>query len=142
MKSPEPGIPASGIAHSSKERAQNPVIREASLQELTAGNSAFAVDLYHALRAGDDNLFFSPYSISLALAMAYAGAHGKTASEMTNTLHFKIPDDSIHSGFNALESPYFIGYSRLFCQGSVILPRWVQPSLKENSRSNQCENES
>ncbi len=43
------------------------------------GNSQFAVDLYQHLAAGEDgNLFFSPYSISAAFAIAYIGARGPT----------------------------------------------------------------
>jgi serine protease inhibitor len=40
------------------------------------GDNTFAVDLYRQLRGRDGNLFFSPESISTALAMAYAGAPG------------------------------------------------------------------
>ncbi len=41
---------------------------------LVEGNTAFALDLYHQLALSDDNVFYSPYSVSQALAMAYAGA--------------------------------------------------------------------
>ena len=43
------------------------------------GNNIFAVALYGRLRHQSGNLFFSPESISTALAMAYAGARGGTA---------------------------------------------------------------
>ena len=95
--------PVSRVAHSEKIREQNPDIDETVLKELTAGNSAFAIDLYQALREGGDNLFFSPYSISLALAMTYGGARGETVQEMAETLHFSIPDETVHKGFNALD---------------------------------------
>ena len=45
---------------------------------LVRDNSAFAFELYQRLSMADGNLFFSPYSISTALAMAYAGARGYT----------------------------------------------------------------
>ena len=51
------------------------------LEQLAAGNRTFAMDLYHQLETMDGNLFYSPYSISSALAMTYAGAEGKTAEE-------------------------------------------------------------
>lgn len=71
---------------------------------LIAGNNAFAVDLYHQLsEAADGNLFFSPYSISAALAMTYAGAAGNTAAEMADTLHFDLPQERLHAAFNALD---------------------------------------
>src|ERR1035438_258090 len=69
---------------------------------LAQGNSAFAVDLYNQLRKQDGNLFFSPASISTALAMAYAGARGTTAGEMAKTLHFTLPADKLHPAMGAL----------------------------------------
>ena len=53
------------------------------------GNNQFAIELYKQLTQGkNSNFFISPYSISSALAMTYAGAKGKTAEEMANVLHF------------------------------------------------------
>ena len=54
---------------------------------LAEGGNQFAFDLYGWL-AGDGNLFFSPYSISTALAMTPAGARGNTEHEMATVLHF------------------------------------------------------
>ncbi|HSR32452.1 MAG TPA: serpin family protein, partial [Anaerolineae bacterium] len=51
----------------------------------------------------DGNLFYSPYSVSLALAMAYAGASGETDRQMADTLHFSLPQERLHPAFNALE---------------------------------------
>ena len=44
---------------------------------LVTASNAFALDLYGQLRGGDGNLFFSPYSISTALAMTSAGRAGR-----------------------------------------------------------------
>src|SRR5262245_54459026 len=54
------------------------------------GNDMLAFDLYAKLREKDGNLFFSPESISVALAMTYGGARGETATEMAKTLHFTL----------------------------------------------------
>lgn len=84
------------------------VAREVSageLADLVSGNTAFALDLYHALAEGsEENLFFSPYSISLALAMTYAGARGETAAQMAQALHFTLPQERLHSAFQVLSS--------------------------------------
>jgi serpin B len=68
------------------------------------GNNAFAVKLYSQLRTQSGNLFFSPESISTALAMTYAGARGDTASEMAKTLHFTLPPERLHPAMGALLS--------------------------------------
>jgi serpin B len=63
----------------------------------------FALDLYGRLRAGQsDNLFFSPGSLSTALAMTYAGARGETASQMAKVLHFTLPQEKLHPAFGDL----------------------------------------
>ena len=76
---------------------------DADLADLVNGNSAFAFDLYRALCVEDGNLFYSPYSISLALAMTYAGARGETERQMADTLHFLLPQDRLHPAFNDLD---------------------------------------
>jgi len=68
------------------------------------GNIAFAVELYNQLRNESGNLFFSPESISTAMAMAYAGARGDTASEMADTLHFTLPPERLHPAMGELLS--------------------------------------
>ena len=77
----------------------------ADVAELVAGNSAFAADLYQRLRQeGEGNLFYSPFSISLALAMTYAGARGETERQMADTLHYTLPQEQLHAVFNALDT--------------------------------------
>ena len=60
-------------------------LQEADLQALVSGNNEFALDLFQAIREEEGNLFVSPYSISLALAMAYAGARNETARHSGKT---------------------------------------------------------
>ncbi len=76
----------------------------ADLAAVVDGNNAFAVALYGQLRSQSGNLIFSPESISTALAMAYAGARGNTASEMAKTLHFTLSPDRLHPAMGALLS--------------------------------------
>lgn len=91
------------IAQSNKPRETNPSLSESDLQTLVSGNNAFALDVYQALRSGDENLILSPYSISLALAMTYAGARGETESQMEDVLHFTQGQTATHASFNALD---------------------------------------
>ncbi len=73
------------------------------MENLVAGNNAFALDMYRSLNTDDGNLIFSPFSISLALAMTYAGARGETESQMAQTLHFDLSQAQLHPAFNALD---------------------------------------
>src|SRR5262249_52987667 len=70
----------------------------AAMRQVSAGSNAFALDLYARLRGQDGNLFFSPYSLSSALAMTYAGARGDTAAEMARVLHLPAAPPALHAG--------------------------------------------
>ncbi len=95
--------PAAGeILRSERQRLTSPDVNETELTTLVSGNSALAFDLYQAFRE-EDNLFYSPYSISLALVMTYAGAHGETAQQMADTLHFVLSPGYLHPAFNSLD---------------------------------------
>ncbi|MGA2230769.1 MAG: serpin family protein [Tepidisphaeraceae bacterium] len=72
------------------------------IESIAKGSNAFATDLYSRLAHEPGNLFFSPYSISSALAMTYAGARGQTAAQMAQVLHFSVPDDRLHAAFGAV----------------------------------------
>ena len=75
-----------------------------AIQEVVADNTAFATDLYAKLKSRNGNLFFSPYSISTALAMTYAGARGDTAQQMAKALHFTMPQERLHPAFADLQT--------------------------------------
>ena len=64
------------------------------IQEVVNANNQFAFDLYSELaKTEKENIFYSPYSISAALAMTYEGAKGKTAEEIKEVFHF--PETSV-----------------------------------------------
>lgn len=97
------GQPASASeVKSDKPRDTSPNVSTADETTLVNGNSEFAWDLYQVVKAEDGNLFYSPYSISLALAMTYAGAKGDTAKQMADTLHYDLSQTALHPAFNSL----------------------------------------
>ena len=71
-------------------------------EALIDGNNAFATNLYCELKKKEGNIFFSPYSVSSALGMTYAGARQNTAAEMKETLHFELDQARLHSSFKRL----------------------------------------
>jgi len=94
---------AASVLQSDKPRVTSPSVAEGDLDKLVSDNSAFAFDLYQQLRTRDGNLFYSPHSISVALAMTYAGASGETEEQMADALHFGLPQDRLHPAFNSLD---------------------------------------
>jgi serpin B len=80
------------------------VSEEGDLEELVGGNTGFALEMYGRL-AGEEtegNVFFSPYSISSALGMTWAGARGETAGQMARALGFSLPPERLHAAFAGL----------------------------------------
>lgn len=100
------GIPAYSDAFIFSDIGRNtsPQATESDISELVTGNTAFACDMYDWLIQGNDNLVFSPYSISMALAMTYAGASGQTKTDMAATLNFRQDDETLHDTFNAVDT--------------------------------------
>jgi serpin B len=91
------------LVSSEKPRDTSPQVTETDIKQLVTGNNRFALDLYQSVRHEDGNLFYSPYSISVALAMTYAGARGNTAQEIADALHFTLPGERLHPAFNQLD---------------------------------------
>ena len=65
-----------------------------SLEATVDASNLFAFELYERYSTGDDNVFYSPYSISTALSMTYEGARGLTAEEMQKVFHWS-PDPAV-----------------------------------------------
>jgi len=101
--SPTPAPISVNILQSEKPRITSPEVNESDFTMLVEENSAFAFDLYQLLRQDTNNVFFSPYSISQALAMTYSSARGETEKQMSDTLHFVLSQDRLHPAFNGLD---------------------------------------
>jgi serpin B len=70
-----------------------------SISDIVNGNNQFALDMFSKLGSQQDNVFFSPWSIYSALAMAREGAKGKTALEMQQVSHFPENDSQRRQSF-------------------------------------------
>ncbi len=72
-------------------------------KKVVQANNQFALELYSRLisdpgQAGE-NIFFSPWSISSALAITYEGARGMTAEEIQSVFHFPTDTATRQTGF-------------------------------------------
>ena len=93
--------PAEGVGSNISHNA-GPVDQD--VLQLASNSSNFAFDLYRTVSDEQEgNLFFSPYSISQVMAMAYAGARGETERQIADTLRYSLPQDRLHPAFNALD---------------------------------------
>ena len=83
-------------------------VDEKALAELVRETNGFTFDIYRQLLAEspDGNLFASPVSISVALAMAYAGARDETRQQMRDVMRYTLEDDDLHAAFGALRSEF------------------------------------
>lgn len=96
-------IPDSQMVRADVPRVTSPEVSQEQLQELVRGNNVFAFDLYRRVTEGsNDNLIYSPYSISLAFSMVYAGAAGETQAQMMEALNY-LSQEAQHPAFNALD---------------------------------------
>jgi serine protease inhibitor len=89
-------------------------------------NNVFAMDLYAGLKTTPGNLFFSPYSISTCLAMAYAGARGETEKQMAQVLHFSTNQQEVHAAFAKLQKQLNQTQSTNGIELSVANALWAQ----------------
>lgn len=104
----EPGLstqgqtPAPSLSETPSSSTTIPAIPSLETNVVDA-NKRFALDLYSRLADDpahhNDNLFFSPFSISSALAITSEGARGTTAEEIRSVFHFPANQSAMRSGF-------------------------------------------
>jgi serpin B len=96
---------------------------------LIEGNTQFALDLYAQLcKNNNDNVFFSPLSLSTMLAMTYGGARGDTAKEMQNVLHFDLEPSQLHPAMAALLGGLQPSKEKAAYQLNIANALWVEQS--------------
>ena len=100
--------------------------QKTDIEIVVQGNNAFALELYAKLRDGKGNLFFSPYSISTALAMTYAGARGQTEKQMAEVLQFSLPAEKLHTTFGAVLKDLNVRGEKASFKLSVANALWGQ----------------
>ena len=124
----QPASMQSSIADSNESRSVSEPLTD--MQAAVNSNSAFAFDLYQQLRSSEGNLFISPYSISIALAMTYGGARGNTQEQMEKTLQFSLDQYKLHPAFAELQN----GLNKLQEEGNFELlvanSLWPQHNYK------------
>jgi serpin B len=106
-----------GLGSATQARAETAPPTEESAMQLVRDNTDFALRLYSQLGREEGNIFFSPHSISTALAMTWAGARGDTETELARALGFTLGQKHLHPAFAALAA----GLERAGEESEVIL---------------------
>ncbi|HVU04034.1 MAG TPA: serpin family protein [Polyangiaceae bacterium] len=88
--------------------------------------TSFAFSLERELSASPGNLFFSPFSIETVLAMAWAGAKGRTAEEIAAVFHFG-EQEATHGALGALDAAVSVDSSDVLF--SSVNALWASPSI-------------
>lgn len=100
--------PEETLTNESIEEEISDYTEEEKMDRLVAGNTQFALDIYSTIQeemlanGSSENIFLSPYSISTAIAMAYAGSENDTAAQIKTTMHYNLPEDELHQTLNNL----------------------------------------
>ncbi|ALF58865.1 serpin family protein [Psychrobacter urativorans] len=103
------------------------------VKQVVDANNQFAIDMYQQINGqteqAHDNVFFSPYSLSTAMAMLYAAAEGKTKAQIQKTFHYPSlsvlnPNSAaLHEQFNKPNPNY---------QLATANDLWIQQGLRPN----------
>lgn len=107
------------------------VIEDGSHTTAAIGSlNAFSVDLFKAIASEDaGNVVISPYSVTFALGMIFAGANGPTADEMAAVLRIDQPATDWHEGLNAYDLTLDARTSGSPTSWSAANKVWAQPGL-------------
>ena len=79
---------------------------KASSQEYSATQSSkFALEIYKQFAGeNENNIFFSPLSISIAMGMTYAGSEGETKEQIAQVFNFPLNDKNLHRELGSTQS--------------------------------------
>ncbi len=115
----------------------------AELKALVKSNNEFALKAYAEMSKKDGNVFFSPFSLSAALAMVLGGAKGATADQIAHVLELKPNQKNLHGEYEMLlnllatndkQTQLAIVNALWGQQGLAILPTY-QNLLRTNYKS-------
>lgn len=93
-------------AFGERNSSDEPVLKpDENRDAIVHGANDMAFDLYRQLTADNDrNVFYSPHSIAVALAMLRAGATNETGAEISKVLRFDGETAKLHAGYGSLRT--------------------------------------
>lgn len=103
-----------------------------NIRALAKGNNTFATDLYFKLKDSSDNVIASPYTVSSALSMAYAGSQGITKGQINAVMHYLPQSQNLFEAFAALNKILATSWSQGPNENKIFIANslWVQQDMK------------
>ena len=87
-----------------------PPNQETDVAQVVESSNEFAAAIYSKIALDvPGDLFLSPSSVTLAMAMTFAGAGCQTAKEMAKVLRFSLPENRLHDAFRELQDTTRMG---------------------------------
>ncbi|WP_201503857.1 serpin family protein [Psychrobacter aestuarii] len=126
-------MPTTGQPNDDRDSAEERIATPEGIAQVVNANNQFAIDMYKEINSSNttDNVFFSPYSLSTAVAMLYAGAQGDTQAQIQNTFHYPAPlilnanSAALYNRFNQANAAYDI---------TTANDLWLDNTLKPKQR--------
>jgi serpin B len=94
------------------------------IEDTANGLGFFSCNMYKTLAQGHENLFFSPYSISSALSLAYLGAKNDTKDQMAKVLGYRLAASKVISSL--VEIGKNLNSKRNKVKTNVANAAWIQ----------------
>lgn len=110
--------------------SRNPIRESVTITDISEANNEFAISLYKKLGDEEKNIVYSPYSLTSALAVTYAGAKGNTAGEMAEVLWFPEDQAAFHPGYKAFTDSIQLTGDEKGTELRIANALWVQDDYK------------
>ena len=101
-------------------------------QDIIESNNRFSFDIFKKLKSSNENLIFSPASVTSAIAMTYIGAKNNTFDEISNTFYFNKNQEEFSKGYIKLIDINFKKNSDIKFYNANSL--WIQEDLELNQQ--------
>ncbi len=112
------------------EQIEQNTEKKYAIDDLIKANNTFVFNLYTKINKSQENLFFSPYSISTALAMTFAGARGNTEKQVAKVMHFHNNQKEFHPIYSDLTKHLNSLSEKGNVQLNIANSLWLQKGYK------------
>ncbi|TQD23991.1 serpin family protein [Methanolobus vulcani] len=123
-------IELNGTEISSSTIIENRLTNSSDDYDIASANNAFAFDMYNTIETKDKNVFFSPYSISTAMAICYEGAQDSTKEQIKNVFNYPFNDSVLETSSKELMDTINSDESNVNTANAL----WVQKEFPFNTQ--------